>query len=355
MKREYINFKGQAVYVGIDVHKRQWSVSIFVDRIHHRTFTQLPDPEVLKVYLDRHFPEAIIHCAYEATRFGFWIARKLHSYGYSCLVVNPSDIPSTNQESQNKTDQIDSRKIARTLQAGLLRGSHIPSEVMEGDRQLFRYRKRLWSDLVRVKNRIKGTLAFVGVCLPAEYDNANWSKAFLCWLEKVSLPSISCRGTLDGLIQQYRLLYAHFLEVSKQVRKLLRSQRYLKKGKLLRSIPGIGPLTSVQLLVEVGDIHRFPSFRQFNSFIGIKPTTYSSGDHDWKGGLTIRRHKSLRSAVVECAWVAIQKDPALSARYQELTKRMTGKRAIIVIARKLLSRIYHVWKNEEMYELGRVS
>ena len=225
MEKQYINFKGQDLYVGIDVHKRQWSVSIFVDRVHHRTFSQLPGPEVLKVYLDKHFSDASIHCAYEATRFGFWIARKLQSYGYTCLVVNPSDIPFTSQESQNKSDQIDSRKIARTLQAGLLKGSHIPSEVMEGDRQLFRYRKRLWSDLVRVKNRIKGTLAFVGVALPPEYDNANWSKAFLRWLEQISLPSVSCRGTLDGLLQQYKLLYTHFLEVSKQVRKLLRTQR----------------------------------------------------------------------------------------------------------------------------------
>ena len=319
------------LFVGIDVHKKQWSVSIFTVQIHHKTFSQSPDTEALKTYLDTHFHGAKVTCAYEAGRFGFWIARKLQSYGYHCLVVNPADIPSTSQESQNKTDRIDSRKIARTLQVGLLSSSYIPSETIEGDRQLFRYRKRLWSDLVRIKNRIKGTLMFAGVVLPTQYDNAYWSKAFLRWLSEVSLPSVSCKKTVDLLLVQYDHIYKHFLNTSTAVRKLLRTSRYQAKAKLLQTIPRIGPLTSIQLLTELDDIKRFPNFKQLNSFVGFKPTTYSSGDHDWKGHLSIRKHKALRSALVECAWQTVQKDPAMLIKYDQLTKRMTKKRAIIVI------------------------
>ncbi|RAV99963.1 IS110 family transposase, partial [Pseudochryseolinea flava] len=75
-------------------------------------------------------------------------------------------------------------------------------------------------------------------------------------------------------------------------------------------------------------------------------------EHDWKGALTYRRHRSLRSSLVECAWSAIQKDPVMSQRYNELKQRLTGKRAIIVIARKLISRIYAVLKNQTPYQLG---
>ena len=347
-------YKDLNLYVGIDVHKKQWSTSIYTDQLHHKTFSQHPQPETLRNYLDAHFPGAKVHCAYEATRFGWHIARKLRSYGYSCIVVNPADIPTTHVESQNKSDKVDSRKIARALQAGLLRSSYIPREDTEGDRQLFRYRKRLWSDLVRVKNRIKGTLMFCGRSIPEPWDKNTWPKAFLRWLREVDLPSKTARKTLTMLLDQYDLLYSHFLTVSREVRGLLRLSRYEKNGKLLQTIPGIGPLTSIQLLCELEDIHRFPSFKQFNSFIGFKPTSYSSGEKDWKGHLTIRRHKALRSSLVECAWTAVQVDPALQVRYQELIQRMTGKRAIIVIARKLLSRIYHVLKNEQAYELGIV-
>jgi len=342
------------LFIGIDVHKKQWSVSIYSGQIHHRTFSQPPNPEALKTYLDKHFPAAKVICAYEATKFGFWIARKLQSFGYKCLVVNPADIPSTNQETQSKTDRVDSRKIAKTLRAGLLKGSYIPSQVMEGDRQLFRYRKRLWSDLVRVKNRIKGTLMFSGIQLPDKYDNAYWSKAFLQWLAELNLPSASCKDTMNLLLIQYQLIYRHFLDTSIKVRKLLRSNRYETDGKLLRSIPGIGPLTSVQILTELGDINRFPSFKKLNSFVGFKPTTYSSGERDWRGHLSNRKHKALRSALVECAWQTIQNDPAMLIKYEQLTERMTKKRAAVVIARKLLSRIYYVLKNQKTYELGVV-
>lgn len=355
MKKEVTIYSTTKLYVGIDVHKKQWSVSIYTGQIHHRTFSQLPSPEVLRSYIESHFPGSKVRCAYEATCFGWWIARELESYGYECLVVNPSDIPTTSNESQNKTDKIDSRKIAKTLQAGLLRSSYIPDEQLEGDRQLIRYRKRLWSDLVRVKNRIKGTLRFSGVQLPEEYDNAYWTKAFLRWLREVPLPSGSTRITVDSLLDQYDQLYSHHLKVSREVRVLLKKSRYTKSGKLLQGIPGIGPLTSIQLLVELGEIDRFPNFKSLNSFIGFKPTTYSSGEHDWKGHMTIRRHNALRSALIESSWQAVQKDPALLVRYEELIKRMTKKRAIIVIARKLLSRIYHVLKYEESYEIGLVA
>lgn len=350
--KETTIYSNTELYVGIDVHKKQWSVSIFTGQIHHRTFSQLPSPAVLRTYIDSHFQGAKVKCAYEATCFGWWIARELGSFGYECLVVNPSDIPSTSQESQNKTDKIDSRKIARTLQAGLLTSSYIPDEQLEGDRLLIRYRKRLWGDLVRVKNRIKGTLRFSGVHLPEEYDNAYWTKAFLRWLREVELPSRSTRVTVDSLLDQYDQMYAHHLKVSREVRGLLKTSRYKDRGKLLQGIPGVGPLTSIQLLVELGEIDRFPNFKALNSFIGFKPTTHSSGEHDWKGAMTKRRHNMLRSALIECSWQAVQKDPALLVRYEELRKRMTKKRAIVVIARKLLSRIYHVLKTGESYELG---
>ena len=354
MDKKVTSFTSLTLYVGIDVHKKQWSVSIFTGQIHHRTFSQPPSPEALKTYLDKHFPDAKVVCAYEATRFGFWIARALHSFGYECMVVNPADIPSSHQETQNKTDPVDSRKIARTLQAGLLTGCYIPSEVMEGDRQLFRYRKRLWSDLGRIKNRIKGTLMFSGIQLPTKYDNAYWSKAFLKWIAELELPSASSKDTLDLLLTQYHLIYRHFLDSSIKVRKLLRSVRYKDQGMRLRTIPGIGPLTSVQILTELGDVKRFSSFKKLNSFVGFKPTTYSSGEHDWKGHLSIRRHKALRSALVECAWQTVQNDPAMLVKYEQLRERMTKKRAIVTIARKLLSRIFYVLKNQQPYELGIV-
>jgi len=59
-------FEEIELFVGIDVHKKQWSVSIYAGQIHHRTFSQQPDPSALRVYLEAHFPGASVKCAYEA-------------------------------------------------------------------------------------------------------------------------------------------------------------------------------------------------------------------------------------------------------------------------------------------------
>jgi len=269
--------------------------------------------------------------------------------------VNPGDIPSTHKEKAAKTDPIDSRKIGRSLRAGQLIGIYVPKIETEGLRQLFRYRKRLWADLVRTKNRIKDRVGASGIPLPAKYDNAQWTHAFLRWLRDLELPSSSARITLDLLLEQYDMLKAHLLKTEKEVRKTLRQKEYKELGKLLKGIPGIGPLTSVQLIVEIEDINRFPSFKHFNSFVGLKPTSHSSGEKERNGFMTYRKHGALRCSIVECSWTAIQQDPALLASYEEFKKRMTGKRAIIKVARKLLSRIYHVWKTGEPYEMGLVA
>lgn len=352
MKVVQTDFKDLQLYIGLDVHKKQWSVSIFTEVAHHRTFSQPATPEALRSYLNHHFPGAKVMCAYEACKFGYWIYRQLTSYGYQCLVVNPADIPTSNKESSDKTDPTDSRKIGKSLRAGLLAPIHVPSQQTEGDRQLFRYRKRLLADLTRVKNRIKDKFLFTGISIPAEFDNSNWSKAFLRWLQQASFPDAHTRLTVDMLLEQYHFLYRHFLKTSIEVRKLQREGRYKHLSKLLRSIPGIGPLTTVELLTEVEDIRRFPSFKKFNSFIGFKPRSHSSGEHDWKGRITHRQHRGLRSSLIECAWTAMSKDPVMLQRYQELTHRLTGKRAIVIIARKLVSRIYYVMKNEKPYEVG---
>ena len=352
MEKEQNNFVDLQLYVGIDVHKKQWSVSIYTPSSYHRTFSQPPHPKALKNYLDKHFDGARIKCAYEACKFGFWIHRELTSLGYECLVVNAADIPTSNKESAEKADPSDSRKIGKALRAGLLTSIHVPEQHTQGARQLFRYRKRLWSDLVRVKNRIKDKFLFTGTELPKEYDNSNWTKAFIQWVKNAKLPDPHTRLTVDMLLEQYHFLYRHFLRVSVEVRKLQRQSNYKTNAKLLRSIPGIGPLTTVQLLTEIEDINRFASFKKFNGYVGFKPTTFSSGEHDWRGRITYRKNRALRSALIECAWTTVSSDPIMLKRYEELKKRLTGKRAIVIIARKLLSRIYFVLKKQKPYEIG---
>lgn len=353
MTKVKTNFENQTIYVGLDVHKRSWNAALFLNDQYLRNIHQPPSPQALYKYLKSSYPGANYVCAYEGGKFGYWIQRELKSRGVDCLVVNPADIPATHKDEVSKTDVRDARGIGMALQCGQLRGIYIPDVRQESDRCLVRHRKKIWRDLVRCKNRIKGFLDYTGVELPDKFSNSNWSRNFMAWLSGIPFEFASSRTTLDYMIREAELLRKELLSISNEIRKLMRSKEYKKLYYLLRSVTGIGPLTAASLLTEIGDMKRFPSFYELNSFIGLLPSEHSSGERELRGRLTIRRHRQLRSDLVECAWTAKRTDPALSLFYSDQLKRGKEPKLIIVkIARKLLSRIRYVWLSEQPYEKG---
>ncbi len=354
MNKIKTNFEGQTIFVGMDIHKAHWNLGIHLNDMFVKSVHQKPNPFLMADYLKQHFPGANYKAAYEAGKFGFRIQRQLTKLGIECLVVNPADIPKSQKDTLQKTDPRDARNIGIRLQSGVLHSIHIPDEQQEADRIFFRHRKRIWKDLTRCKNRIKGCLAFSGIDIPEQYDNTSWSHNFILWLKSIDCRQISRRSALNYMIAQMEFLRVELLQISNDIRKMMREQRYKTNYYLLRSIPGIGPLTAASLLVEIGDIKRFETFYHLNSFVGLLPMEHSSGEKESKGILTVRKHRQLRSDLVESAWTAKRTDPAMSLYFQEQVKRKDSKIVIIKIARKLLNRIRYVLINQTAYEYGIV-
>lgn len=204
---------------------------------------------------------------------------------------------------------------------------------------------------MRCKNRIKDFLDYKGIEVPEQYDNANWSRNFVTWLSKLEFEYSRNRVTLDYQLKEMDLLRKELLSVSNAIRKLMRSKKYNKLYYLLRTVTGIGPLTAASLITEIGEMKRFKNFYHLNSFIGLMPMEHSSGERELKGRITVRKHRQLRSDLVECAWTAKRTDPALAIYYSEQIKRgKNGKAAIVKVARKLLSRIRYLWLNGGPYQ-----
>ena len=351
MTKVTASFENQTVFVGLDIHKRSWNAAIYLDDQYLRNIHQPPKPQALYHFLKESYPKARYICAYECGKFGYWIQRQFASLGIQCLVVNPSDIPSTHKDEVYKNDCRDARGIAQALSSGLLRSVYIPSKEQEADRHLVRQRKKIWRDLVRCKNRIKGFLDYTGIEVPPQYDNANWSRNFIRWLATLKLENQSSRTTLDYMITEMELMRKELLSISNTIRKLMRSKKYNKLYYLLRSVTGIGPLTAASLITEIGDMKRFNNFYHLNSFIGLMPMEHSSGERELKGRITVRKHRQLRSDLVECAWTAKRTDAALALYYSEQIKKgKNGKAAIVKVARKLLSRIRYVWLSGQPYQ-----
>ncbi len=342
-----LDYTGEAVYVGIDVHKKNWGVCILTEHLEHKVFSQPPRPEVLANYLYKHFPNADYYSAYEAGFCGFWIDQQLQSLGISNLVVNPSDIPTTDKEKKRKNDRRDARKIAKELRNQNLEGIYVPDKDILQDRLLLRTRKKLLSDIKRCKNRIKSQLNFFGVKIPKEWDRPYWSKGFRSWLRTV-LP----KGTGDLLIH---VQLAEMEEIEKQKKHverqivLLAKEKYNTLVDLLRSIPGIGILAAMTLITELVDIDRFKTEDQFHSFLGLVPNIYASGEREKVGRITKRHNAFLRPIIIQAAWTAARSDPSLNLSYTRLCKTMRPNRAIIRIAKKLSNRVRYVWRHQVKY------
>jgi transposase len=349
-----LDFTGYTIYVGIDIHLKSWNISTYCGSQYLKSFNQPPTIEALSNYLFTNYPGANYQCAYESGFCGFWIQRELEIRNIECIVVNAADVPQTDKGSKNKNDKNDSKRIAVALQSGLLKGIHIPDPDLEADRQLVRFNDKYNSDLTRLKNRIKGLLYQVGIDIPSQFGGTNWSNLFLNWLRELKLDNTSLRTVLDNNLYLLDTIRKEKLNTLKDIRALLKKERYSKTATYILKVPGVGPLTAATLLTEIGDMRRFTSFEHLNSFVGFCPMQFSSGANDYKGAITTRQHRKLRYLLIEAAWVAVRGDPALTLCFNEWKNKIGPKRAIIKISRKLLSRIRYVWLNEKEYITGVV-
>ncbi|MDO9581176.1 MAG: IS110 family transposase [Bacteroidales bacterium] len=346
-----IDFSDKDLYIGLDVHKKSWSVTIIVEGIEHRTFTQPPDPMALYNYLQRMFPGGSYNSAYEAGFCGYGIHRELNSLGIKNIVINAADIPTSQKDKLQKRDPIDNRKIARALENGSLRGIHIFDREIEELRSLNRTRFYLMRDLRRSKNRIKSFLQYYGEPIPVEFDNNQWTLKFLSWLKQVKMQTMSGQDAFSNLIRSYEYHREQLLTLSRQIRQRIREYDN-ELYSLLKSISGIGPLTSSALITELGDINRFPNVDHLSSFVRLIPRVRESGETSHTGGITFRCNSFLRTMLIEASWQAIRQDPALMQYYHRHLINNKGHKVIIKVARKLLNRIRYVMKNREPYLIG---
>ncbi len=233
------------------------------------------DPNLLANYLNSNYPWASFEIAYEAGFSGFWLQRKLEQMNFNCIVLNASDIPQTNKGALNKTDKIDSRRIALALRTRQISGIYIPTEEQEDDRLILRQRAQVVRNMVRAKNVIKSLLYYKGIRMPQRFTSSN-SKKFSTWIKSLQHNDESTRIALDQKIKHLEFLRTELLEITKYIRTLMRSEKYRQSSELLRSIPGIGNINCFAFLTEIGDIKRFVTTQGKSYQYSLIPEKHSS-------------------------------------------------------------------------------
>jgi transposase len=338
--------RGKEVFIGIDVHKESWQVTVRAEGEEFFTGRLPSEYHALKQIIHR-LPKCHIKVAYEAGPCGFWLYDKLTADGIETTVVPPSLIP---VESGNrvKTDKRDSRKLAHLLERNMLKAVHVLSEEDRADRELVRTRRQILEHRSDVLRQIKSKLLFHGIKIPVSCART-WTQKYVKWLKGLTFASEPLRIAFNYLIELCEYLTDQLIKINKQVLELAKSEKYSKKVQLLRSVPGIGILIGIEILVELQDVERFSSADKLAAYIGLTPSEYSTGQHVRQGRITRCGNKRVRTCAVEASWILITKDRLARKKYDRLKRMKGAKRAIIAIARNLMVRIRRILINNEPY------
>jgi len=221
-----LDFTGQTIFAGIDVHKKSWKVCLRNDEMELRTFSQNPSAQELITHLEKNYPFASYKVVYEAGFCGFHYQRAFADAGLDCIVVHPADVPTSDKEKQTKSDAVDCRKLSKTLSKNELKGIFVPKLEQQEDRGIIRVYQQMIKNQTRCKNQIRGWLNFQGI--RTDRDQRYWSNNFIKWLKTVPL-GLSARVNLDLLIQNYEQTRQMVLAATKQVRLLSKVERYKQK------------------------------------------------------------------------------------------------------------------------------
>lgn len=338
------NYDNKNVYIGLDVHKKKYALTARCEGIVVKKDVIAACAEQLIQYVHNQFPGAKLYTAYEAGFCGFRLHRYLREQGINNIVVHPSSIEVAVRD-RVKTDKRDSMKIATQLEAGRLRGIHIPATEREQYREVSRLREELLRKRKQLSCQIKSLLARHG--LSDSIDN-KISKRWIYQFEKGELP-LGVRFAFE----QYSLAWLQLNEQIKRIDIELRKQGIedSKIQKIIESVPGIGLIVGRTIANELGDMSQFSNVRKLYSFTGLTPQEYSSGEHRRLGHITRQGRALLRKTLVQAAWVAIRYDTELASIFHRIAKKAGAKKAIVAVARKLIGRVRACLKRGEEYTI----
>lgn len=250
-------------------------------------------------------------------------------------------------EARIKTDKIDARVLAHLLRSDLLPEAYVASAQARQVRNVLRQRMFFVRMRTMVKNRVSGLLDRYPELSQQRPCKDIFSQRGQSWLKQIQVKEAD-RRVLDEDLELFEALQERIAKSDSLVRELAQGDRRVK---ILKTIPGIGDFFSVLIAYEVDDIRRFASEKKFFSYIGIVPSTFSSGGRTFHGRLTKQGNKYLRWAIVEAIWPAIEADPDLRAYHEKVRIKKGANPAKIATARRLATIIYRVLYQNRPYKV----
>ncbi len=320
-----------SVYVGIDVHRKRSQVAVVDQTGEVLVNRNVPNGTETVLSVIGELP-AGTPVAFEAA-FGWgWLVELLDDYGFEPHLVHPTRCKAI-ASARLKNDKVDAHILAQLLRADLLPEAWIAPPAVRQLRARLRHRIQLVRLRTLLRNRIHAVLAEHGHDRPA----GCWSGPGRDWLAGLDLPAAS-REVIEDCLGMIDAIEPVVDRLDGEVRDQARTD---PRVRVLTGLPGVGELTALVMLAEIGDIGRFGSARKLAAWAGLTPTVRGSDRTIRHGHISKQGSTWLRWILCEAAQSA-KRSPEFAATYQAIARRRGKKIATTAIARKLLTRAYHL-------------
>jgi transposase len=273
--------------------------------------------------------------AYEAGPCGYDLYRLLTSIGVACDVIAPSLVP-VRAGDRVKTDRRDAKKLVRLYRAGELSFVAPPSPEFEGLRDLVRCRDDLRCARTAARHRIAKQLLRQGRIF--RDGKKSWTRQHVAWVRRQRLDDPNSQRALEHMLAQLDGLDAQLAAIDHELERIAQTEPWSDPVGWLCSFRGIGLLTALGLLAEIGDFRRFAHPRELMSYLGLTPSEYSSGDRQHRGHIAKTGNRHARRLLVEAAW-HYQHPPRRSQRARALEPQVPS--AVTARAWQAQIRLHH--------------
>ena len=328
-------------YAGIDYHKK-FSVVTLGDSDGQVLKTErVPNDRQSVTQFFRQFPGLI--CTVESCRGYEWFVELLQSPGLTVHLCHAYAVKLIAQ-SRCKTDKIDSKILMQLLAKGFLPTCYQPTPEERALRERLRWRMQLVRQATRIKIRIH-------CLLDKENQGVIETQLFRARGRKLLSQVVLASPTRQQLLSEHMQLLEYLEQMVKRAdTEIQELAKQSGQAKLLMTIPGIGPLSALMILAELGDIKRFKRSAQVVSFAGLAPSVYSSAEVRHTGAITKQGSIWLRWILIQDAWQAIRCSVPLRYHFVSVSRRCGRHAAVISVARKLLEIAYRVLRDGKAFD-----
>ena len=338
-------FENILLFIGIDVHKSKWVVTVRTYDLELKTFTMKPSAEELENFLLKNYPGAEYRIVYECCFSGFWIYDYFAEKGYKIIVTPTNRI--YKDGNTNKTDKIDSRKLAFQLSRELLREVLVPKKRVREYKYIFRIYDKQKMRQGQILRQIKAFLEQKNH--PLKWSR--WNKGLLEKLKEIKFEDKLFDLKIGNLLKEYEYIVEQIKDSEKIIGKIKEDEELGRRISIIEKINGIGIISAVRMSINLFDEKkRFESDEKLNHYLGLTPSERSSGDKIKRGRSGMCGNRQLRSIIIQLAWMTVRKDGSLLDKFDRVYKKSGSKqKAIVASARKLMTKIYAAIQKEEDY------